>query len=136
MYFPWNILIKTFSVFKWFAEMFFDLFNKVDWWYQNCISGWFSIDYFRLWNEPQISFRQVSKMKRSPDEKWSFSFRISLVNETTIWSHLLKKTLIENFIFCAVDHVSWIEFGDDEVVLLKAVTLVPCSFFTKSLKIS
>ena len=24
-----------------------------------------------------------------------------------IWSHLLKKSLMENFIFCAVDHLSF-----------------------------
>ena len=49
-------------------------------------------------------------------KKWSFPLRISSVNVTKsaetadlvtftklrIWSHLLKKSLIENFIFCAV----------------------------------
>ena len=37
-------------------------------------------------------------------KKWSFPLRISLVNVTKswIWSHLLKKSLMENSIFCAV----------------------------------
>ena len=41
-------------------------------------------------------------------KKWSFPLRISTVNVTNpqfpadIWSHLLKKSLKENFIFCAV----------------------------------
>ena len=37
-------------------------------------------------------------------KKWSFSLRISAVNVTKlrIWSHLLKKPVMENFIFCAV----------------------------------
>ena len=33
-------------------------------------------------------------------KKWGFLLRISSVN--VIWSHLLKKSLIENLIFCAV----------------------------------
>ena len=39
-------------------------------------------------------------VKLSLHNRWSFSLRISSVNE--IWSHLLKKSLMENFIFCAV----------------------------------
>ena len=40
-------------------------------------------------------------------KKWSYPLRISSVNVTKsaslqIWSHLLKKSLMENFIFCAV----------------------------------
>ena len=37
-------------------------------------------------------------------KQWSFSLRISSVNVTksAVWSHLLKKSLMENFIFCAV----------------------------------
>ena len=40
-------------------------------------------------------------------KKWSFPFRISSVNVTKcagnrIWSHLLKNSLMENLIFCAV----------------------------------
>ena len=35
-------------------------------------------------------------------KKWSFQLRISSVNVIKpIWSHLLKKPLMENFIFCA-----------------------------------
>ena len=38
-------------------------------------------------------------------KKWSFPLRISSVNffrKLRIWSHLLKKSLTENFIFCAM----------------------------------
>ena len=41
-------------------------------------------------------------------KKWSFPLKISSVNVTKsasflrIWSHLLKKSLMENFIFCLV----------------------------------
>ena len=39
-------------------------------------------------------------------KKWSFPLRISSVNVllqfSAVWSHLLKKSLMENFIFCAV----------------------------------
>ena len=51
--------------------------------------------------------------RKSPDnirnkhctKKWGFRLRISSVNVTKSagnWSHLLKKTLMENSIFCAV----------------------------------
>ena len=46
---------------------------------------------------------------KTPHKKWSFALRISSVNVTKaswsflwIWSHLLKNSLMENFIFCAV----------------------------------
>ena len=48
-------------------------------------------------------------------KKWSFPLRISSVNVTNffsflrIWSHLMKKSLMENFIFCAVQ-VKSVEF--------------------------
>ena len=32
-------------------------------------------------------------------KKWSFPLRTSLVNATRIWSHFLKKSLMENFVF-------------------------------------
>ena len=57
-----------------------------------------------LWNiGKQISTETLHK-------KWSFPLRISLVNVTgklRIWSHLLKKSLMENFIFCAEKPVSF-----------------------------
>ena len=43
-----------------------------------------------------------NRNKLSLHKKWRFPFRISSVNVTWIWSHLLKKSFIENFIFCAV----------------------------------
>ena len=40
-------------------------------------------------------------------KKWSFPLRVSSVNvtKTWIWSHLLNKSLMENFIFCTVHEV-------------------------------
>ena len=38
-------------------------------------------------------------------KKWSFPLWISTVN-LRIWSYLLKKSLMENFIFCVVSHNS------------------------------
>ena len=36
-------------------------------------------------------------------EKWSFPVRICSVNvKLRIWSHLLKKSVMKNFIFCVV----------------------------------
>ena len=49
-----------------------------------------------VWSVLFITFSsQYSLLK-----KWSFPLRISSVNVD--WSHLLKKSLMENFIFCAV----------------------------------
>ena len=42
----------------------------------------------------------VDSKKHTLYEKWNFSLRISSV--LRIWTHLLKKFLIENFIFCVV----------------------------------
>ena len=92
MYFPWNILIKTFSVFKWFAKMFFDLFNKLDWWYQNCISGWFSIDYFRFWNEPQTSFQTSVEIETITGRKIKFFIQ----DFFSKWDHNLVTFTEEN----------------------------------------
>ena len=41
-----------------------------------------------------------AKSQETLYKKWSFPLRISSVNVTT--SHLLKKSLMKNFIFCAV----------------------------------
>ena len=53
-----------------------------------------------------ICRRHLKVVHYSPHKRWSFPLRISSVNVTKsalrIWSHLLKKSLMENFIFCAV----------------------------------
>ena len=47
-------------------------------------------------------------------KKWSFPLRISLVNVTIsilrIWSYLLRKSSMENFIFCAVFNFFYASF--------------------------
>ena len=55
---------------------------------------------------PLCTLRCVFNLKeQSLHKKWSFPFRISSVNVTKkrrklrIWSHLLKKSFMENFIF-------------------------------------
>ena len=54
------------------------------------------------------SYQVCSYIKKSLHKKWSFPLRISSVSVTKsavfmwIWSHLLKKSFIENFIFCTV----------------------------------
>ena len=47
---------------------------------------------------PRLNF---CLMRAHCKKKWSFPLKISSVNVTK-WSHLLKKPLMENFIFCAV----------------------------------
>ena len=70
--------------------------------------------FFKLYKWHQIwgiafQFLKSSNCAPSLHKKWSFLSRISPVNVTksTIWSHLLKKPLIENFIFYAVPISSW-----------------------------
>ena len=64
-----------------------------------------------------MTFRKYQiRMSFDIAEKWSFSLRISSVNVTKstvlenparrIWSHLQKKFLMKNFIFCAVRNYS------------------------------
>ena len=52
-------------------------------------------------------FMLATSLRCHCTKKWSFPFRISSVNVTKcagnrIWSHLLKNSLMENLIFCAV----------------------------------
>ena len=52
-----------------------------------------------------ITTKFYGRRKSTLHKKWSFPLRISSVNVTKSagnWSHLLKKPLMENFIFCAV----------------------------------
>ena len=51
------------------------------------------IEYFR--------YRKFREFLAALHKKRSFPLRISSVN-VTIWSHLLKKSLMKSFIFCAV----------------------------------
>ena len=65
------------------------------------------IKYFNFWKI--LKYKNTSK-KRDIARKtlhniWGFPLRISPVNVTksaVFWSHLLEKSLMENFIFCAV----------------------------------
>ena len=47
---------------------------------------------------------QSFRISHSLCKKWSFSLRIFSVkcDQNAVWSHLLKKFLIENFVFCVV----------------------------------
>ena len=65
-------------------------------------------------DEIMLTLNSVLYILFSLHKKWSFPFRISSVNvifskflqKLRIWSHLLKKSLMENFIFCVVFLVS------------------------------
>ena len=56
-----------------------------------------------LYTRKFVSEKELKLLQK----KWSFPIRISSVNVTKsavrIWSHLLKKSLMKNFIFCAVN---------------------------------
>ena len=58
-------------------------------------------------NEQILSAFNLIQKQPSLHKKWSFPLRIYSVNVTKstgncVFSHLLKKSLMENFIFCAV----------------------------------
>ena len=68
-------------------------------------------------------------------KKWSFPLIISPVNVTKskghggfghIWSHLLKKSLMENFIFCAVRNN--LQFSDYDQFLLQRTLREMCPY--------
>ena len=76
-------------------------------------------------------------------KKWTLQLKISSVNVTRsivgtnlrIWSHLMKKSSVENFIFCAVIKVFWNEglWPDDEHIA-KYRPPIYCEFFPKGSK--
>ena len=81
-------------------------------------------------------------------KKWIFPLRISSVNMTRsavlqrIWSHLLKKSLMKNFIFCAVwcvcvgDVLAWITCYYIVIVLIEIMSLRKrCRIFTFKRKV-
>ena len=68
-------------------------------------------------NIPHYNTQKTPAMSnhQSQHKKWNFPLSISSVNVTKsagnlIWSHLLKKSLRENFIFCAVSDY-WFRWG-------------------------
>ena len=65
--------------------------------------------YIILLRKPDFSLSMP--FKPAVNKKWSFPLRISSVNFFSflrIWSHLLKKPLMENFIFlCCADWFVW-----------------------------
>ena len=73
-------------------------------WYWN----WTGLLNWSLWKSYRFFFPHGTwKDDSALHKKWSFPLRISSVNviksrKLRIWSHLLKKPLLENFIFCAV----------------------------------
>ena len=83
-------------------------------------------------------------VRQTPHKKWNFPLKTSSVNVTKsavscglrIWSHLLKKSLIENFIFCGKKEKKSIKNGEKQksliyVLLQILVTLWPKSHFWK-----
>ena len=58
--------------------------------------------------EDFLKLKEVS-FEESLHKKWSFPLRISSVNVTK--SHLLKKSLMENFIFCVVNDTKLFRFN-------------------------
>ena len=76
------------------------------------VSGTFNSLIIDLHHER--SSRNFKISQATLHKKWRFPIRISSVNVTKsavvrrklrIWSHLLKKSLMENFIFCAVQNM-------------------------------
>ena len=78
-----------------------------------CLNGW--SPWLRTGLCPRYDLRKLkhsTSFSSTPIEtlykKWSFSLRLfyskcdQIRSYLQIWSHLLKKSLIENFIFCAV----------------------------------
>ena len=60
--------------------------------------------YYRIWTEYRGVFRTLSKMtvqKMKFSIKDFFSKCDQIRVKLRIWSHLLKNSLMENFIFCA-----------------------------------
>ena len=60
--------------------------------------------FIYLKNTKEIAERIKSRKKER--SKWIWFIQCWLISFLRIWSHLLKKSLIENFIFCAVNHLS------------------------------
>ena len=44
-------------------------------------------------------------------------------NFLRIWSHLLKKSIMNNFIFCAVNHKNFIQFAEAAVGRCSAIEM-------------
>ena len=96
------------SVFTVKSEHFHTLFSYFCWlWSCNC--RW---DRSRLFPRSQICFWAVlpkTVVLKSLHKKWKFSIKNffskfdQIRRKLRIWSHLLKKSLIENFMFCAVN---------------------------------
>ena len=56
-----------------------------------------------VWKSNNLTISATQKMKFSIRDSFSKCYQIR--RKLRIWSHLLKKSLMENFIFCAVHYV-------------------------------
>ena len=65
MYFPWNILIKTVSVLKWFFEMFYDILIKSAGDAKSALMGGPASTVSLSVTNLKYSFRHLVKLKRS-----------------------------------------------------------------------
>ena len=80
-----------------------------------------------------ISPRDMKLQRRHTAQKWTLLLRIYSVNVTKsegnwIWSHLLKKSLMENFIFCAViqGSLNWFPLSIDLLVPILRESVYHC----------
>ena len=79
---------------------------------------------------PYVSFFETPE--QPPYKKWSFPLRISSLNVTksaVSFSHLLKKSLMENFMFCTVNHVVFPAFLTHICSYLTSVCVFVCEKF-------
>ena len=79
--------------------------------HSNICSGAIGNSYrFKLSKKVHLRCLTGFWIRFSEHKKWSFPLQISsdFFSFLRIWSHLLKKSLMENFIFCAV-FARWIE---------------------------
>ena len=86
----------SFSLFSFEAQLFITRISRIIEKATLCMS------YYDM--TAKYEFKVINKYSHCT-KKWSFRLRISS-HLLRIWSHLLKKSLMENFIFCAVSSIS------------------------------
>ena len=91
------------------------------------------ITFCYLWWEPTVTWLSIymgypaQKMKFAI--KYLFSKYDQICRKLQIWSHLLKKSLIENFTFCAVIVLIKLIFGVPEQQMAGNESLIIFSIF-------
>ena len=65
--------------------------------------GTVSLNHHLTKKKTEISYRQLCVYpRRMKMGEWQVNYAVNMIEKLRIWSHLLKKFLMENFIFCAV----------------------------------